>query len=37
MLVKTYQEMILKNLMDIYLFMDYVIKNIDVMNEYDVD
>ena len=26
-----------KNLMDIYLFTDYVIKNIDVMNEYDVD
>lgn len=26
-----------KNLMDIYLFTDYVIKNINVMNEYDVD
>ena len=26
-----------KNLIDIYLFTDYVIKNIDVMNEYDVD
>ena len=26
-----------KNLMDIYLFMNYVIKNINVMNEYDVD
>lgn len=26
-----------KNLMDIYLFTDYVLKNINVMNEYDVD
>lgn len=26
-----------KNLMDIYLFMDYVVENIDVMNTYDVD
>ena len=26
-----------KNLMDIYLFMNYVIENIDIMNEYDVD
>ena len=26
-----------KNLIDIYLFTDYVIKNINVMNEYDVD
>lgn len=26
-----------KNLMDIYLFTDYVIKNINIMNEYDVD
>ena len=26
-----------KNLMDIYLFMDYVLKNVNVMNEYDVD
>jgi hypothetical protein len=26
-----------KNLIDIYLFMDYVIKNINVMNEYDID
>lgn len=26
-----------KNLMDIYLFTDYVIKNVNVMNEYDVD
>ena len=26
-----------KNLMDICLFTDYVLKNINVMNEYDVD
>jgi len=26
-----------KNLMDIYIFTDYVIKNANVMNEYDVD
>lgn len=26
-----------KNLMDIYLFTDYVLKNVNIMNEYDVD
>lgn len=26
-----------KNLMDIYLFADYIVENIDIMNEYDVD
>jgi len=26
-----------KNLIDIYIFVDYVIKNTDIMNTYDVD